>query len=195
MPVDTDWIDSLLTMPIPVGEKIARTIVVYLVVVILLRVLGRRTVAQLNAFDLVVLLLLSNVVQNAIIGPDDSLLGGVIGVVTLLVVNTLVVRGVRRNERLDRLVEGEMVTLVRDGRIEDDAIRHLGIREADLRATMLSQGAEDVSDVKQAAMYPSGAIRVDLTEEARDASKMDLERVEGKIDDLRAAVERLTRSN
>ena len=74
--------------------------------------------AQLNAFDLVVLLLLSNVVQNAIIGPDDSLLGGVIGVVTLLVVNTLVVRGVRRNERLDRLVEGEMVTLVRDGQID-----------------------------------------------------------------------------
>ena len=60
---------------------------------------------------------------------------------------------------------------------------------------MLNQGAEDVSDVKQADMYPSGAILVDLTEEARDASKMDLERVEGKIDDLRAAVDRLTRSN
>jgi uncharacterized membrane protein YcaP (DUF421 family) len=195
MPADTNWIDSLFTMPIPVGEKIARTIVVYLVVVILLRILGRRTVAQLNAFDLVVLLLISNVVQNAIIGPDDTLLGGVIGVLTLLVVNALVVRGVRRHERLDRLVEGEMVTLVRDGKIDDTAIKHLGIREADLRARLLNQGAEDVSDVKQAAMYPSGAILVDLTEEAKDASKLDLERVEGKIDDLRAAVERLTRSN
>jgi uncharacterized membrane protein YcaP (DUF421 family) len=188
----TNWIDSLFTMPIPIGEKIARTILVYLVVVIMLRLLGRRTVAQLNAFDLVVLLLISNVVQNAIIGPDDSLLGGVIGVVTLLVVNALVVRGVRRHQRLDRLVEGDTVTLVRKGEVDHDAIKRLGIRETDLKATLLRQGAEDIGDVEQADMYPSGAILVELTEEARDASKMDLERVERKIDDLRAAVERLT---
>src|SRR4029453_8302379 len=98
------WFDSLFTMPIPIGEKIARTILVYVIVVVLLRLLGRRTVAQLNAFDLVVLLLLSNVVQNAIIGPDDSLLGGLIGVVTLLLINTAVVWGVRRNARLDRVM-------------------------------------------------------------------------------------------
>ena len=91
-------------------------------------------------------------------------------------------------------MEGETVTLIREGQVDQDAIRHLGIREADLKATMLGQGAEDMSDVEEAAMYPSGAILVDLTEEARDASKMDLERVEGKIDDLRVAVERLAPS-
>jgi uncharacterized membrane protein YcaP (DUF421 family) len=131
------------------------------------------------------------VVQNAIIGPDDSLLGGVIGVVTLLLVNALVVRGARRHQRLDRLIEGKTVTLVRDGEIDRDAVRHLGIREADLTAALLRQGAEDVHDVHTARMYPSGAIAIDLTEEARDASRMDLERVERKIDGLREAIDRL----
>src|SRR4029450_9950069 len=121
------WSDSLFTMPIPVGEKIVRTIAVYLIVVVLLRIMGRRTVAQLNAFDLVVLLLLSNVVQNAIIGPDDSLLGGLIGVVTLLLINTAVVWGGRRNARLDRIMEGANVTLVRDGKVDRHALQHLGI--------------------------------------------------------------------
>jgi uncharacterized membrane protein YcaP (DUF421 family) len=189
------WFDSLFTMPIPIGEKIARTVLVYLVVVILLRLLGRRTVAQLNAFDLVVLLLISNVVQNALIGPDDSLIGGVIGVITLLVLNTVVVWSVRRHERFDGWVEGKKVTLVHDGEVDRDAIKHLGIREADLRVAMLNQGAEGFHDVQQADMYPSGAISVDLAETARDASKLDLERVERKIDDLRAAVERLAPSS
>jgi uncharacterized membrane protein YcaP (DUF421 family) len=189
------WFDSLFTMPIPIGEKIARTILVYLVVVILLRLLGRRTVAQLNAFDLVVLLLISNVVQNAIIGPDNSFIGGVIGVVTLLLLNTVVVWGVRRHERLDGWVEGKTVRLVHDGEVDRAAIKHLGIREADLRVAMLNQGAEGFHDVQQADMYPSGAIVVDLAESARDASKLDLERVERKIDDLRAAIERMMPSS
>ncbi|HEY6567436.1 MAG TPA: YetF domain-containing protein [Actinomycetota bacterium] len=189
------WFDSLFTMPIPIGEKIARTVLVYLVVVILLRLLGRRTVAQLNAFDLVVLLLISNVVQNAIIGPDNSFIGGVIGVVTLLLLNTVVVWGVRRHERLDGWVEGKTVRLVHDGEVDRDAIKHLGIREADLRVAMLNQGAEGFHDVQQADMYPSGAIVVDLAETARDASKLDLERVERKIDDLQAAIARLTPSS
>ena len=191
MPHAATIVDDLFTMPIPLGEKVLRTVLVYVVVVALLRIMGRRTVAQLNAFDLVVLLLISNVVQNAIIGPDDSVLGGVVGVVSLLLVNALVVREARRHQRLDRLIEGKTVTLVRDGAIDHDAIRHLGIREADLTVALLRQGAEGVHDVHRALMYPSGSIVVDLAEEARDASTMDLERVEGKIDELSAAVGRL----
>jgi uncharacterized membrane protein YcaP (DUF421 family) len=194
MPYLASWFDSLFTMPIPIGEKIARTILVYVIVVVLLRLLGRRTVAQLNAFDLVVLLLLSNVVQNAIIGPDDSLLGGLIGVVTLLLINTLVVWGVRRNPRLDRIMEGANVTLVRDGKVDRPALQRLGIREADLHAALLNQGAEGIHDVKEADMYPSGSIVVELTQEAENASRMDLDRVEDKIDQLTAAIARMTRS-
>lgn len=195
MPLVASWSDRLFTMPIPIGEKIFRTIAVYLIVVVLLRIFGRRTVAQLNAFDLVVLLLISNVVQNAIIGPDDSLLGGLVGVLTLLFVNAAVVRVVRKSRRLDRAFEGDTTVLVRDGDVDEHALRHLGIRSADLKAALLQQGAEGIHDVKLAEMFPSGAIVVDLAEEARDASKLDLERVEAKIDRLSEAVGNLgTRS-
>ena len=134
--------DSLFTMPMPIGEKVIRTIAVYLIVVVLLRIMGRRTVAQLNAFDLVVLLLLSNVVQNAIIGPDNSLVGGAIGVVTLLLLNAAVVWVVRKNSWLDKVMEGDTVVLVHDGKVDHHALQHLGIREGDLKAALLNQGAE-----------------------------------------------------
>jgi uncharacterized membrane protein YcaP (DUF421 family) len=189
MPLAVTWFDSLFQMQIPVGEKIARTVLVYLTIVVLLRVFGKRTVAQLNAFDLVVLLLISNVVQNAIIGPDDSLLGGVIGVVTLLAVNAVVVRLVRRSTRLDEAFEGATTELVSQGVVDQTALRKLGIRQADLEAALRHQGAEELGEVKRAVMYPSGAIVTDLTDEARDASKTDVERVEAKIDRLQASVD------
>lgn len=189
------WFDSLFQMPIPIGEKIVRTVLVYLAIVVLLRIFGKRTVAQLNAFDLVVLLLISNVVQNAIIGPDDSLLGGVIGVVTLLTVNAVVVRLVRRSTRLDKAFEGGTTELVHDGVIDQHALRKLGIRQADLEAALRRQGAEDVSEVERAMMYPSGAIVTMLTEEARDASKMDAERIEQKLDRLQAGLDALRSSS
>jgi uncharacterized membrane protein YcaP (DUF421 family) len=188
MPLAPSTFESMFTMPMPIGEKIVRTIAVYLIVVVLLRIFGRRTVAQLNAFDLVVLLLISNVVQNAIIGPDNSLTGGLIGVLTLLFLNAAVVRVVRKSARLDRAFEGDTTVLVRDGQIDEHALRHLGIRQGDLKAALLQQGAEGVGDVKLAEMFPSGAIVVDLAEKARDASKLDLERVEEKIDRLAEAV-------
>jgi uncharacterized membrane protein YcaP (DUF421 family) len=190
MPLAVSWFDSMFTMPIPIWEKIVRTIAVYLVILVLLRLFGKRTVAQLNAFDLVVLLLLSNVVQNAIIGPDDSLVGGVIGVVTLLAVNAVVLRLVRRSERIDRAFEGGTTTLIRDGVVDEQSLRQLGIRQADLMGALHAQGAEELSEVRVADMYPSGAIVVDLTDRARDATRTDLARVERKIDDLTAAVAR-----
>src|SRR2546423_1001120 len=88
----------LFSLGIPLTEKIVRTVLVYGALLLLLRLGGKRTAAQLNSFDLVVLLLVSNVVQNAIIGPDNSVLGGAIGAITLVGVNDLVVRFVRRND-------------------------------------------------------------------------------------------------
>ena len=133
------------------ARRSIRTIAVYLIVVVLLRIMGRRTVAQLNAFDLVVLLLLSNVVQNAIIGPDNSLVGGAIGVVTLLLLNAgRGVGGAQATRWIDKVMEGETVTLVHEGKVDHDALQHLGIREGDLKAALLNQGAEGVHDVHEA---------------------------------------------
>src|SRR4029453_2666254 len=103
---------DLFHMGVPVVEKVLRTVGVYAGLAVLLRLGGKRDLAQLNSFDLVVLLLLSNVVQNAIIGNDNSLLGGLLGAVVLFVVNGILVRAARNNETLDRVIEGAPITLV-----------------------------------------------------------------------------------
>jgi uncharacterized membrane protein YcaP (DUF421 family) len=178
----------LFTTGVPISEKIVRTIVVYLAVLLLVRLSGKRTAAQLNAFDLVVLLLLSNVVQNAIIGPDNSLWGGVIGAAVLVGTNAGVVRVLRRVRIIDRALEGSQARLVRDGAFEDGELRRFGIRESDLKVALRRQGAENVRDVENAELYPSGAIVVDLEPAARGASVGDVERLERKLDALLAAV-------
>src|SRR6202142_1165748 len=110
------WAD-MFHLGVPVVEKMLRPVIVYVFLIVGLRLAGKRELAQLNPFDLVVLLLLSNTVQNAIIGDDNSVTGGVIGAATLLIVNYCVVRFLYGHERLDRLVEGEATVLIEHGRI------------------------------------------------------------------------------
>src|SRR6476659_3346512 len=113
---------DMLSIPIPLLEKILRPIIVYVFLVILLRIFGKRELAQLNPFDLVVLLSLSNTVQNAIIGDDNSVAGGIIGAVALLVTNYLVVRFLFRHRRLDQIVEGQAAVLLKDGKVNNKAL-------------------------------------------------------------------------
>jgi uncharacterized membrane protein YcaP (DUF421 family) len=181
----------LFSMGIPIGEKVLRTVAVYAGLLLLLRIGGKRTAAQLNSFDLVVLLLVSNVVQNAVIGPDNSLLGGLIGALVLVGVNDGISRIARQNEAMDRAMEGSEDRLVEGGAFIHDQLRKLGIRTADLEVALRRQGAESVVQVERADLYPSGAILVDLRPEARGASREDVERLEGKLDRLAATVERM----
>src|SRR5689334_5231607 len=111
--------DDLFTMGVPVLEKGIRTVAVYAGLLLLLRLAGKRDLAQLNSFDFVVLLLLSNVVQNAVIGEDNSLAGGLLGACVLIAVNALLVRLTRRSDVATRILEGESTTLVRDGAIDE----------------------------------------------------------------------------
>src|SRR5437867_6797810 len=113
----------MFALNLPLAEKILRPAIVYAFLVILLRIFGKRELAQLNPFDLVVLLTVSNTVQNAIIGDDNSVTGGIIGAATLLVVNHFVVRYLYSHERLDRLVEGDPDVLIENGTIKSDALR------------------------------------------------------------------------
>lgn len=109
--------DHLMQLDLPVAEKIIRPILVYAFLVVGLRLAGKRKLAQLNSMDLVVLLMLSNTVQNAIIGDDNSLTGGVIGAATLLTVNHLFIRYLFRHARLSRLIQGDAVPLVEKGEV------------------------------------------------------------------------------
>src|SRR5579863_3837989 len=115
-------LNSMFHLPLPVLEKVLRPILVYIFLVIFLRIFGKRELAQLNPFDLVVLLSLSNTVQNAIIGDDNSVSGGLIGAFTLMAMNYLVVRFLFRHRRLDQLIEGKPATLVEHGHVLRNAL-------------------------------------------------------------------------
>src|SRR2546427_7455653 len=106
---------DMFHLGLPWLEKIIRPVVVYVFLIVGLRLAGKRELAQLNPFDLVVLLTLSNTVQNAIIGDDNSVTGGLIGAATLLIVNYFVVRFLYGHQRLDRLIEGDADLLIENG--------------------------------------------------------------------------------
>jgi uncharacterized membrane protein YcaP (DUF421 family) len=184
-------LSDLFVLGEPLGEKLLRTAVVYLALALLLRLDGKRDIAQLNTFDLVVMLLLSNVVQNAIIGPDDSLLGGVLGAVTLVALNAVVVRLVARDDRLSHLFEGRETVLVRDGRFVERALRREGLRRGDVIAALRRQGADSVEEVAEATLAPGGSVIVHLHPADRTASHGDVESLRADIAALNARLDAL----
>ncbi len=144
-------------MGVSPGEKALRTVAVYGGLLFLLHVAGKRSLAQLNSFDLVVLLLLSNVVQNAVIGNDNSLGGGLLGAVILVAVNMLVVRGAFMSPRFGKAVQGGPTTLYADGRLDEQALRRNAITHEELVAGLRRQGLE-LDEVEQVVLEPEGAL-------------------------------------
>ena len=179
--------DDLFTVAIPLLEKVLRTVGVYLGLLVLLRIGGKRDLAQLNTFDLVVLLLLSNVVQNAIIGADNSLLGGLVGAVTLIAVNSVVERTANLSDGAARVLEGTSTTIVRDGQVDERALNRLGLRVPDVVVALSHQGAQTIGDVAEASLEPGGSIVMRLKHEAAPATAADVARIEAKLDRLLAA--------
>jgi uncharacterized membrane protein YcaP (DUF421 family) len=178
--------DNLMHLDLSVWEKVVRTVAVYLALAVLVRLAGKRDLAQLNAFDLVVVLLLSNVVQNAIIGPDNSLLGGLIGATVLIAVNAAVVRSAaaRRDGVLARALEGTSTTLARGGRWDRAALRKEGLRQADVEAALRRQNANSVAETEQVTIEPGGSIIATLREDLQSATHADIARLEAKLDEL-----------
>jgi uncharacterized membrane protein YcaP (DUF421 family) len=187
------WID-LLTPGVSVLEKVIRSIVVYAFLLVGLRLAGKRELGQLNPFDLVVLLVLSNTVQNAIIGNDNSLVGGLIGAIVLLALNYVVVRFLFLHPKLDRLAEGNPVILVKDGKILDDRLKRELITRAELSSAMRRQGVSDIRQVDCARLEVGGALTFVMnhpSSEERWHSEVGtrIDRLEGKIERILAAIE------
>jgi len=151
------WKD-MFVLALPIAEKILRPICVYAFLVVGLRLSGKRELVQLNPFDLVVLLTLSNTVQNAIIGDDNSVTGGIIGATSLLIVNYLVVRFLYKHRSLDQLVEGKADILIEDGKVKTQRLKQELITMAQLEAAARKQGFESLSDVDQCVLEPGGTI-------------------------------------
>lgn len=153
------WLD-MFALGLPVAEKVIRPVLVYAFLVIGLRVFGKRELAQLNPFDLVVLLMLSNTVQNAIIGEDSSVTGGLIGAFTLLSINYGVVRFLFRHRRLDQLAQGTPTLLIEHGRVLYPALARELLSEADLLTMLHRQGFTRFDDVDRCQIEPGGTFSV-----------------------------------
>ena len=168
--MDTFWRD-LLQPDVSILEKIIRPILVYFFLIVGFRLAGKRELAQLNAFDLVVLLTISNTVQNAIIGNDNSVLGGLIGATTLLLVNYIIVRFLYSHESLDRMIEGDPETLIENGCVRQDRLKKELITVSELEEAAHKQGFSSLDLVDRAILEPGGSIsflaKQPLPEESR----------------------------
>jgi uncharacterized membrane protein YcaP (DUF421 family) len=160
--------DSMFHLPLPILEKLARPVIIYLVLVLLLRLFGKRELAQLNPFDLVVLLSLSNTVQNAIIGDDNSVTGGIIGAFGLLAINWLVVRVLFRSPRLTRTLEGRSATLISNGQIDVQAMNREALSREELLSVIHRQGFEDFHQVRKCELEPNGTFYVEAFDPSVD---------------------------
>jgi uncharacterized membrane protein YcaP (DUF421 family) len=182
---------------VPVIEKVIRTIVVYVFLLLGLRLAGKRELTQLNPFDLVVLLLLSNTVQNAIIGEDNSLAGGILGAAVLLVLNGVLVRALFRWGKLDA-IEGRPDLLIRNGRIIRKHLDRELITLAELESAARRQGLESLAHVKHCRLETGGALTFIAKHPTDDEQRhhdlmLHLERIEGVQRSLKEQVDALGR--
>jgi uncharacterized membrane protein YcaP (DUF421 family) len=181
---------NMFHLALPVLEKILRPILVYVFLVVVLRLAGKRELAQLNPFDLVVLLTLSNTVQNAIIGDDNSLTGGLIGAATLLLVNYIFVRFLYSHPGVDEIVEGKSDMLMQHGKLDKSKLRKELITLPELEAAAHRQGFDSLTDVDCARIEPGGTIsftaKKPSTDEIRHKELMDrIEMLSGELKQLK----------
>ncbi len=177
-----DVLSHMFHLPLPILEKLLRPVVVYVVLILLLRLFGKRELAQLNPFDLVVLLSLSNTVQNAIIGDDNSVTGGVIGAFGLLAINWLVVRTLYSSPRLTRALEGRSTVLISEGKIDTKAVKRESLTEEELIEVIHRQGFEHLNQVRRCELEPNGSFYIEAMEPSPTEKQHD--ELIGKIDAL-----------
>jgi uncharacterized membrane protein YcaP (DUF421 family) len=151
---------NMFHMPLSITEKILRPVIVYLFLVIFLRLFGKRELAQLNPFDLVVLLSLSNTVQNAMIGDDNSVSGGIIGAFALLAINWLLVWVLFRAPKVNAALEGKASTLITNGVVDEAALKSQTLSHEDLISVLNRNGFNNPAEIQTCILEPSGAFFV-----------------------------------
>jgi len=183
-------IDSMFHLHLPLLEKILRPIIVYLCLILFLRIFGKRELAQLNPFDLVVLLCLSNTVQNSIIGDDNTVSGGIVGVFSLLSINYLLTRVLFRLPKLNKIIEGKETVLIRNSRVDQEALKREALTELDLKTVLHKQGLRDYSEVERCVLEASGNFyveQIDPLREGRQRSEIlrDIQALTAEVKELK----------
>jgi len=167
-------IESMFHLHLSVVEKLLRPMIVYLFLIGFLRLFGKRELAQLNPFDLVVLLCLSNTVQNAMIGDDNSVTGGILGAFALLAINWGLTLVLFKSPKLDRIVEGTETVLIRHGIVDKAAMKKEALTDLELKSIVHKQGFDDYSEVEMCVLEPNGMFYV----EGKKPSSDDAQRTE-----------------
>ena len=186
----TQSLHNMFQLALPVAEKMIRPAIIYLFLVLALRIFGKRELAQLNPFDLVVLLSLSNTVQNAIIGEDTSVTGGLIGAFTLLAVNYLVVRFLFKHRRLDQLFEGTPTVLIENGKIIERSLAKELLTKSELLTVAHRQGFSSLDEIEHCVIEPGGSFffkgKTPSLDEKRHAELINaLDQLRGQIAELK----------
>lgn len=153
-------LESMFHLPLPWLEKVLRPVVVYLFLIIFLRLFGKRELAQLNPFDLVVLLSLSNTVQNAMIGDDNSVSGGIIGAFALLAINWVLVWVLFRAPKVNAALEGKPSTLITNGVVDEAALKSQTLSHEDLISVLNRNGFNNPAEIQTCILEPNGAFFV-----------------------------------
>jgi uncharacterized membrane protein YcaP (DUF421 family) len=159
---------ELFTPGEPLVAKVVRTLIVYVFLLLGLRLAGKRELGQFNPFDLVVLLVLSNTLQNAIIGNDNSITGGLVGAGLLLIVNYAVVRFLFLHPKIDTIAEGDAVVLVLHGEMIEDALKKQLITKAELMSAARRQGIDSLGEIECARLEVGGALTFVLKHPSSD---------------------------
>jgi uncharacterized membrane protein YcaP (DUF421 family) len=151
---------NILVPDIAVAEKILRSVAVYGFLLVAFRVAGKRQLGQMTAFDLIVLLIISNVLQNAAIGNDNSLGGGLLGATVIILLNLLIAWMTFRHKRLERIVEDSPTILVKHGHVLRANLAREFMSMAELRASLRKEGVATMSEVRYAILEEDGHVTV-----------------------------------
>jgi uncharacterized membrane protein YcaP (DUF421 family) len=190
--MDAKLFHDMFALGVPLAEKILRPVIVYAFLIAGLRLSGKRELAQLNPLDFVVLLTISNTVQNAIIGDDNSITGGVIGAATLLFVNYWVVRYFYSHQRLDEIVEGDADMLIQNGVVQLGRLKAELITPNELLSAAHRQGFASLDEIDRAILEPGGGISFFPKKPTAEAARY--QEVLARLDRLTAEVGALRRA-
>ena len=181
------WHD-IFHLEVPVAEKVIRTVLIYALIAVLLRATGKRGLSNLNTLDIVVVVLLSNVVQNGIIGPDNSVTGAAIGAVTLIGVNEALNRASLSSDWVARVFDGTDTVVISDGHPVESAVRRVGLRRRELDHAVRLQNGDDLDQVETGVLDPGGQLVLTLKADEQGATKRDIDRLTAQLNRIEAAL-------
>lgn len=155
----------MLEMSLPWWEIVLRAVLVYVFMLVLIRLTGKRQIGQMSPYDLVLLLILSNAVSSSMIGTDGSLQGGMVCAITLVSVNYLVGHITYKSRKMEKLIEGRAQIVVRDGKVIEDVMSEANITMEELCSTLRESGFFDLKEIKLAILENNGKVTVQGHEE------------------------------